>query len=152
MIRRPPRSTRTDTLFPYTALFRSLQDRAAYDQQRKAGECVVFEDLPRGGVANRALVGAAEAASSSAEAPCGSGFSRAIFRAAATRRPHPGRPACPHATTSPPLRSACSPPPPPANPRPTTPTPTPPQHTRTNTPPTPTPTPTPPPTSPPPPP
>src|SRR3546814_1799718 len=35
MIRRPPRSTRTDTLFPYTALFRSLvlsadelQDRA----------------------------------------------------------------------------------------------------------------------------
>src|SRR3546814_21076690 len=25
MIRRPPRSTRTDTLFPYTPLFRSLQ-------------------------------------------------------------------------------------------------------------------------------
>src|SRR3546814_18981231 len=96
MIRRPPRSTRTDTLFPYTALFRSLQDRAAYDQQRKAGECVVFEDLPRGGVANRALVGAAEAASSSAEAPCGSGFSREIFRAAATRRHHQGRTECPH--------------------------------------------------------
>src|SRR3546814_1131074 len=28
MIRRPPRSTRTDTLFPYTTLFRSLQRRA----------------------------------------------------------------------------------------------------------------------------
>src|SRR3546814_14209991 len=28
MIRRPPRSTRTDTLFPYTTLFRSA-DRAA---------------------------------------------------------------------------------------------------------------------------
>src|SRR3546814_3684675 len=28
MIRRPPRSTRTDTLFPYTTLFRSLQYRA----------------------------------------------------------------------------------------------------------------------------
>src|SRR3546814_3004566 len=29
MIRRPPRSTRTDTLFPYTTLFRSVpQDRA----------------------------------------------------------------------------------------------------------------------------
>src|SRR3546814_14577939 len=28
MIRRPPRSTRTDTLFPYTTLFRSDQDRA----------------------------------------------------------------------------------------------------------------------------
>src|SRR3546814_2339339 len=26
MIRRPPRSTRTDTLFPYTTLFRSLYD------------------------------------------------------------------------------------------------------------------------------
>src|SRR3546814_10922585 len=30
MIRRPPRSTRTDTLFPYTTLFRSLA--AFYDQ------------------------------------------------------------------------------------------------------------------------
>src|SRR3546814_4066235 len=28
MIRRPPRSTRTDTLFPYTTLFRSPFDRA----------------------------------------------------------------------------------------------------------------------------
>src|SRR3546814_10951883 len=29
MIRRPPRSTRTDTLFPYTALFRSVADAQA---------------------------------------------------------------------------------------------------------------------------
>src|SRR3546814_3315701 len=29
MIRRPPRSTRTDTLFPYTTLFRSQHCRAA---------------------------------------------------------------------------------------------------------------------------
>src|SRR3546814_1679354 len=29
MIRRPPRSTRTDTLFPYTTLFRSLQSISA---------------------------------------------------------------------------------------------------------------------------
>src|SRR3546814_8521465 len=28
MIRRPPRSTRTDTLFPYTTLFRSRRDGA----------------------------------------------------------------------------------------------------------------------------
>src|SRR3546814_4348932 len=28
MIRRPPRSTRTDTLFPYTTLFRSAADHA----------------------------------------------------------------------------------------------------------------------------
>src|SRR3546814_11744931 len=27
MIRRPPRSTRTDTLFPYTTLFRSVDDK-----------------------------------------------------------------------------------------------------------------------------
>src|SRR3546814_745029 len=30
MIRRPPRSTRTDTLFPYTTLFRSYQFKFAY--------------------------------------------------------------------------------------------------------------------------
>src|SRR3546814_12745548 len=29
MIRRPPRSTRTDTLFPYTTLFRSVPQRLA---------------------------------------------------------------------------------------------------------------------------
>src|SRR3546814_9091437 len=29
MIRRPPRSTRTDTLFPYTTLFRSARERPA---------------------------------------------------------------------------------------------------------------------------
>src|SRR3546814_14654607 len=31
MIRRPPRSTRTDTLFPYTTLFLSVHHRAAGD-------------------------------------------------------------------------------------------------------------------------
>src|SRR3546814_2658515 len=30
MIRRPPRSTRTDTLFPYTTLFRSPQPRRGW--------------------------------------------------------------------------------------------------------------------------
>src|SRR3546814_11881359 len=30
MIRRPPRSTRTDTLFPYTTLFRSLLRRVGH--------------------------------------------------------------------------------------------------------------------------
>src|SRR3546814_15013342 len=30
MIRRPPRSTRTDTLFPYTTLFRSLHYQRAF--------------------------------------------------------------------------------------------------------------------------
>src|SRR3546814_14123812 len=31
MIRRPPRSTRTDTLFPYTTLFRSLGEALGLD-------------------------------------------------------------------------------------------------------------------------
>src|SRR3546814_5825486 len=30
MVRRPPRSTRTDTLFPYTTLFRSARDRVQH--------------------------------------------------------------------------------------------------------------------------
>src|SRR3546814_3767737 len=30
MIRRPPRSTRTDTLFPYTTLFRSRRDHTRH--------------------------------------------------------------------------------------------------------------------------
>src|SRR3546814_20913815 len=36
MIRRPPRSTRTDTLFPYTTLFRSgLRRGSAHHQQQR---------------------------------------------------------------------------------------------------------------------
>src|SRR3546814_8354659 len=38
MIRRPPRSTRTDTLFPYTTLFRSVDSLAHRLQQRDPGE------------------------------------------------------------------------------------------------------------------
>src|SRR3546814_3278437 len=34
MIRRPPRSTRTDTLFPYTTLFRSNIERISEDRYR----------------------------------------------------------------------------------------------------------------------
>src|SRR3546814_2926515 len=45
MIRRPPRSTRTDTLFPYTTLFRSdlvrrLVGAGETDRGRGAGGCV----------------------------------------------------------------------------------------------------------------
>src|SRR3546814_16751896 len=32
MLRRPPRSTRTDTLFPYTTLFRSHHRQVAHDR------------------------------------------------------------------------------------------------------------------------
>src|SRR3546814_8942353 len=37
MLRRPPRSTRTATLVPYTTLFRSVSDRVAGSLQRGAG-------------------------------------------------------------------------------------------------------------------
>src|SRR3546814_5999404 len=38
MIRRPPRSTRTDTLFPYTTLFRSAHcGRRRHSRQRQHG-------------------------------------------------------------------------------------------------------------------
>src|SRR3546814_13962475 len=38
MIRRPPRSTRTDTLFPYTTLFRSVRFAQNYVRFRRAEE------------------------------------------------------------------------------------------------------------------
>src|SRR3546814_4893627 len=40
MIRRPPRSTRTDTLFPYTTLFRSVRPEARrqMDDRRNAAD------------------------------------------------------------------------------------------------------------------
>src|SRR6056297_3897563 len=46
MIRRPPRSTRTDTLFPYTTLFRAVGTRplglpGAGPRRRPAGRCGV---------------------------------------------------------------------------------------------------------------
>src|SRR3546814_20437735 len=38
MIRRPPRSTRTDTLFPYTTLFRSVELDQAESVAERIGE------------------------------------------------------------------------------------------------------------------
>src|SRR3546814_3044923 len=38
MIRQPPRSTRTDTLFPYTTLFRSLDAEIVPDAELEGGE------------------------------------------------------------------------------------------------------------------
>src|SRR3546814_19803603 len=51
MIRRPPRSTRTDTLFPYTTLFRSttcgVHTHGVWDRAIPAAfEWGFFEDLP----------------------------------------------------------------------------------------------------------
>src|SRR3546814_7337519 len=44
MIRRPPRSTRTDTLFPYTTLFRSLHCAAAWGGQGDRLSVVRFHE------------------------------------------------------------------------------------------------------------
>src|SRR3546814_10175132 len=46
MIRRPPRSTRTDTLFPYTTLFRSLCLGAACIVVRVASFMLIFPYSP----------------------------------------------------------------------------------------------------------
>src|SRR3546814_20534273 len=43
MIRRPPRSTRTDTLFPYTTLFRSLVE-AGVPLVPPCGRCAFCRD------------------------------------------------------------------------------------------------------------
>src|SRR3546814_985958 len=47
MIRRPPRSTRTDTLFPYTTLFRSRAVGDAQIEEEIDGE--IAEEKPAGG-------------------------------------------------------------------------------------------------------
>src|SRR3546814_12978381 len=49
MIRRPPRSTRTDTLFPYTTLFRSLAEGRRQVHADPAGRAArhLFARLPR---------------------------------------------------------------------------------------------------------
>src|SRR3546814_2849052 len=53
MIRRPPISTRTDTLFPYTTLFRSARDRAAgalgRGEAASQGRAAVWNALNRRG-------------------------------------------------------------------------------------------------------
>src|SRR3546814_10804473 len=43
MIRRPPRSTRTDTLFPYTTLFRSLAYRADRREKDQRQDQSIFD-------------------------------------------------------------------------------------------------------------
>src|SRR3546814_5216089 len=50
MLRRPPRSTRTDTLFPYTTLFRSGNDDAISEGGRRAvGRDPRQEELAKAG-------------------------------------------------------------------------------------------------------
>src|SRR3546814_5011960 len=52
MIRRPPRSTRTDTLFPYTTLFRSWAALFRVDRTRERSTALAL--LDRVGIADAA--------------------------------------------------------------------------------------------------
>src|SRR3546814_17416186 len=61
MIRRPPGSTRTDTLFPYTTLFRSLT----------MGKPDLVAVTPHGGVAEEELLTLAAAVERGSEHPLG---------------------------------------------------------------------------------
>src|SRR3546814_18329311 len=59
MIRRPPRSTRTDTLFPYTTLFRSVGRALGSDAEtREIGAGLARQDAHRGHRRMAALGGA----------------------------------------------------------------------------------------------
>src|SRR3546814_9821510 len=51
MIRRPPRSTRTDTLFPYTTLFRSVRSLEA---NRRSRRLQLLRSCPHLGLFHRA--------------------------------------------------------------------------------------------------
>src|SRR3546814_13979757 len=57
MIRRPPRSTRTDTLFPYTTLFRSVARQPARDRPPR-----LIQPVERGPVAAEHIVPLVDAA------------------------------------------------------------------------------------------
>src|SRR3546814_9482506 len=63
MNRTPPRSTRTDTLFPYTPLFRSLQGSFAVNWRQATGEVlageVMFPELEPAGSAKIVSIDAA---------------------------------------------------------------------------------------------
>src|SRR3546814_15725527 len=63
MIRRPPRSTRTDTLFPYTTLFRSGWGGAS--------SCLPIGSIESSRPASRAWVCGATRGWTSRERPCG---------------------------------------------------------------------------------
>src|SRR3546814_1376422 len=62
MIRRPPRSTRTDTLFPYTTLFRSISVTASSMDQRRRDQAIrdTEELCPSGQARKQALVGSGQ--------------------------------------------------------------------------------------------
>src|SRR3546814_654365 len=59
MLRRPPRSTRTDTLFPYTTLFRSMAAASVHHlSEFETYERLIFNDQNGLGLEHERLPGA----------------------------------------------------------------------------------------------
>src|SRR3546814_1044415 len=88
MIRRPPRSTRTDTLFPYTTLFRSpvlLRDRR-YRRTGQAQGTACTAATGRAGAHARAARGADHPAALPEQGPAGPALSAPVGQAAAQGR------------------------------------------------------------------
>src|SRR3546814_11183802 len=86
MIRRPPRSTRTDTLFPYTTLFRSAAVTVACEMisEPRLPDAIVSTpmsaDLIASGLMTR-LLGRASLAASAPPSAAGAGAGSAVQRA-----------------------------------------------------------------------
>src|SRR3546814_2010376 len=85
MLRRPPRSTRTDTLFPYTTLFRSDAAAARIPSAARADPLAVGRDRDLRGAVRR---GGADPGDDRAvaESPCRRWPGRRGLRAAAGAR------------------------------------------------------------------
>src|SRR3546814_12346406 len=95
MLRRPPRSTRTDTLFPYTTLFRSVQEarlRSGADDSRLCARPDARGELsPGAGAVGRGLLRLRPRADLG-DIPCaGCPHSRAVGTPAGTATPEPDR-------------------------------------------------------------
>src|SRR3546814_2116536 len=68
MIRRPPRSTRTDTLFPYTTLFRPRQ--RTQDEREAILRAARHDDLLRAGRATASCIVACDCLPQAGQAHC----------------------------------------------------------------------------------
>src|SRR3546814_16491061 len=85
LIRRPPRSTRTATLFPYTTLFRSAQ------RWRLAFDGISFQDFPFGGAVGRHAIGARQDLRAPLKPACGTIVTAIVTVQAASRAPLEGK-------------------------------------------------------------
>src|SRR3546814_2974161 len=102
MIRRPPRSTRTDTLFPYTTLFRSDQQVALLGASMQSEELsiapLIYVASPIAATAIPLPITARIKAYSAADAPDSSfhRFFKKLFMTSSRilGGPHPGMPRC----------------------------------------------------------